>query len=84
MVRTKGSQKFWEFEASREVAVRDSYRAVGTIHFLDPDFGVAAAFGLSNNVAPGFSYNSDRTTGGVKVSLLDTEVGTVRVTRRRT
>src|ERR1035441_2728551 len=82
--RRNGHRSYGNFRPRGMAPSETPYRATGTIHFLAPSFGVAAAFGLSRNVAPGFSYNSDRTTGGVKVSLLDTEVGTVRVTRRRT
>jgi hypothetical protein len=78
--RRNGHRSYGNFRPRGRAPSETPYRATGTIHFLAPSFGVAAAFGLSRNVAPGFSYNSGRTTGGIKVSLLDTEVGTIRVT----
>src|ERR1035441_7022122 len=63
--RRDGHRSYGNFRPRGMAPSETPYRATGTIHFLAPDFGVAAAFGLSNNVAPGFSYNSGRTTGGV-------------------
>ena len=55
-------------------------RGTGAVFFYSPDFGAAATFGMAPRVATTFSYSGDRTTGGLKVSVLTAKIGQIDVT----
>jgi hypothetical protein len=64
------------FPAPSETALRGT----GAVNFYSPDFGVNATFGVAPRVAPTFTYDNNRTAGGIKVSVLTSKIGQVDVT----
>jgi hypothetical protein len=56
------------------------YAATGSVNFYSPDFGAAATLGVGYNTALNFSYSGDRTTIGLKTSVLTAKIGQIDVT----
>ena len=54
-------------------------RTIGTATVDSPDFSVNATVGLTDNLAPTFSYDSSRTTGGLKYQFLSAKTGALRL-----
>ena len=57
-----------------------AYAATGAVNFYSPDFGAAATLGVGYHTSLNFSYSGDRTTIGLKASVLTAKIGQIDVT----
>ena len=57
-----------------------AYAGTGAVYFYAPDFGAAATLGIGYRTSLNFSYNSDRTTIGLKTNVLTAKIGQINVT----